>query len=340
MKCTLVIEDEVNCRFKDLDIVTRRKLSNKVKFMLPYARHTPAFKMGRWDGMVRFCDIGGRTYINALDDLVPIVQEAGYEIEIQDLRENHQFDFESIDENTYSHFCWPEGHRYAGEPIKIMDHQVIAINEYLKTPQSVQSISTGAGKTIVTAILSNKCEKYGRTIVIVPSKDLVTQTEEQYQNLGLDVGVFFGDRKEYGKTHTICTWQSLESLNKKSKDFDPEIDINEFVDGVVCVMVDECFHGDTLILTPDGKKPIKSLKEGDKVINFCETTKQYKEDTIVKVHKNLLHSDSEKMLELEFDNGVKTQVTANHKFLTNKGWVRADELTDDLEIIDIDTYRD
>jgi superfamily II DNA or RNA helicase len=53
------------------------------------------------------------------------------------------------------------------------------------------------------------------------------------------VGVFFGDRKEYLKTHTICTWQSLESLAKRSKEIDLEIDINAFFEGVVCVMVDE-----------------------------------------------------------------------------------------------------
>jgi hypothetical protein len=73
----------------------------------------------------------------------------------------------------------------------------------------------------------------------VPTKDLVTQTEDDYKNLGLDVGVFFGDRKEYLKTHTICTWQSLESLAKKSKSVELDIDINAFFDGVVCVMVDE-----------------------------------------------------------------------------------------------------
>jgi intein/homing endonuclease len=114
--------------------------------------------------------------------------------------------------------------------------------------------------------------------------------------------------------------------------------IGEFLKGVVCVIVDECFAGDTLIATPCGKVPIKDLKVGDKVINFCETTKQYKEDVVVKVHKNLSNSHSERMLELEFDNGTKTQVTANHKFLTNNGWVRADELTNDMEIIDINTY--
>ena len=71
----------------------------------------------------------------------------------------------------------------------------------------------------------------------MPNKDLVVQTEKDYKNLGLDVGVLYGDRKEYNKTHTICTWQSLAVLEKKTKKYEAEID--EFLDGVVCVMVDE-----------------------------------------------------------------------------------------------------
>jgi intein/homing endonuclease len=42
---------------------------------------------------------------------------------------------------------------------------------------------------------------------------------------------------------------------------------------------------------------------------------------------------TEKMYELEFDNGSKIKVTGNHKFLTNLGWCRADELTDMHEIV-------
>ena len=241
-KCVLEIVDEVNIRFHNLDINTRRKLVEEVKFFLPYARHTPAFKLGRWDGCIRYCDIGGRSYINLLDKLLPIVQQQGYDFDIVDQRLQYDFKFNAIDQQSYSHIVWPEGHRYAGKPIEVMDHQVEAINAYLENLQAVQSISTGAGKTLITGILSHKVEPYGRSIVIVPSKDLVTQTEELYQMMGLDVGVFFGDRKEYGKTHTICTWQSLEVLNKKSKTYDPDITLEDFIEGVVCIMVDEA-HG-------------------------------------------------------------------------------------------------
>jgi superfamily II DNA or RNA helicase len=75
--------------------------------------------------------------------------------------------------------------------------------------------------------------------VIVPNKSLVTQTEDDYKNLGLDVGVYFGDRKEYGKTHTICTWQSLNNMLKNTKSGEAEVEIGDFLEGVVCVMVDE-----------------------------------------------------------------------------------------------------
>ena len=80
----LIIRDEVNIKFDGLDPSTRRKLSAAVKFMLPYAYHMPSYKLGRWDGMIRFCDIGGRSYLKFLDTLIHIVLNAGYQIEVAD----------------------------------------------------------------------------------------------------------------------------------------------------------------------------------------------------------------------------------------------------------------
>jgi superfamily II DNA or RNA helicase len=85
-------------------------------------------------------------------------------------------------------------------------------------------------------------------LVIVPNKSLVVQTEEDYINLGLDVGVYFGDRKELGKTHTICTWQSLNVLDKKSYDEDA-LSLAEFAEGVNAVIVDEVHQAKAEVLT-------------------------------------------------------------------------------------------
>ena len=94
--------------------------------------------------------------------------------------------------------------------------------------------------TILCASMSATVEKYGRTIIIVPNKSLITQTEADYKNMGLDTGVYYGDRKEIGKTHTICTWQSMYNMMKNTIDGTAEIPIHEFIEGVVCVIVDEC----------------------------------------------------------------------------------------------------
>ena len=239
MKTKLILKDEVNCKFEGLGLTTRRTLEKKLKFFLPYAYHVPAYKLGRWDGCVGYFTMGGATFINCLPIILPILDESGYGIEIEDKRQPHDFKFDLVTEDMFSNKVWPDKHPASGEPIVLRDYQVEVINKFLQTPQCLQEIATGAGKTLITAALSNMCEPYGRTIVIVPNKDLVTQTEADYINLGLDVGVYFGDRKELGKTHTICTWQSLNILEKRFRDGLSDSGLHEFAEGVVCVMVDE-----------------------------------------------------------------------------------------------------
>ena len=240
MQCKLIIKDEVNVKLEGLDLTTRKDLVNKFKYEIPGARYLPAVRLGRWDGKVPYFNLGGTTYINLLPDILPILDQRGYDVEVEDVREYRTtFDFEQVDEGTFTHILWPKGHPAVGEPIVLRDYQIEIINKFLENPQCMQEVATGAGKTIMTAALSASVEKYGRSIVIVPSKSLVTQTEADYINMGLDVGVLFGDRKEYTKTHTICTWQSLNALVKNSKNYETDVTIGEFVEGVVCVMVDE-----------------------------------------------------------------------------------------------------
>jgi superfamily II DNA or RNA helicase len=85
-------------------------------------------------------------------------------------------------------------------------------------------------------------------MIIVPNKSLVVQTEEDYINLGLDVGVYFGDRKELGRTHTICTWQSLNVLDKKSHD-EASLSLAEFCEGVNAIIIDEVHQAKAEVLT-------------------------------------------------------------------------------------------
>jgi len=240
MQAKLIIKDEVNVKIEGLDLADRTALVKKFKYEIPGARYQPSVRLGRWDGKVAFFQLGGSTYINLLPDILPFLEQRNYDIEVEDLRDyKTQFDFTQFTEDTFSDQTWPKGHPQAGQPIMFRDYQVEIINNFLQNPQSIQEIATGAGKTIMTAALSKSIEQYGRSIVIVPNKSLVTQTEADYKNLGLDVGVYFGDRKEFGRTHTICTWQSLNILLKNTQAGTAEVSIGEFIEDVVLVMVDE-----------------------------------------------------------------------------------------------------
>jgi superfamily II DNA or RNA helicase len=249
MQARIVIKDECNVKIEGLDLTTRRNLVKKFSFELPYARHLPAVRLGRWDGKVSFFTLGGSSFISLLPEILPYLDQQGYELDLVDQRSyTRTFDFDEVKADDYSHNVWPKGHPAEGQPIILRDYQLEVINNFLADPQCLQEVATGAGKTIITAVLSHRCEPYGRTIVIVPNKSLVTQTEADYKNLGLDVGVYFGDRKEYNKTHTICTWQSLNNMLKNTKNDTAEVPIQDFLDGVVTIMVDECHQAKAEIL--------------------------------------------------------------------------------------------
>ncbi len=254
-KCTIHLNDEVNVKFEGLDLDIRKKLTNQFKKEIPHARYMPAVRLGRWDGKKAFFNLGGTTYLHLLDQILPIIDQAGYDIELNDQRDyTTHFEFEPVTETALSYATWPAGHPAQGQPIVLREHQVSVINEFLNHPQSLQEVATGAGKTMITAALSQRCEPHGRTIVIVPNKSLVTQTERDYQLLGLDVGVWFGDRKEADHQHVICTWQSLNILLKNARnqiqaEAQGLVTIDQFIQGVVAVIVDESHQAKADALT-------------------------------------------------------------------------------------------
>jgi len=235
----LKILDEVNCKFLNLDLDTRKALVKKFKYEDPTARYRPSYRLGRWDGSINFFGLGGTTYISMLEQALSFLEERNYYIEVEDLRTSPPLKFTKISEDFWGDLCWPKGHVMEGKPIRLRDYQCTVINNFLENPQCLQEVATGAGKTIITATLAKICEKYGRTITIVPNKSLVEQTEEDFINCQLDVGVYYGDRKDLNRTHTICTWQSLNILDKKSHDDTELLTLAEFLDGVQTVVVDE-----------------------------------------------------------------------------------------------------
>lgn len=325
--CKIIINDETTCKISGLELQERKSLTKLFEYAVPGARYLPSVRLGRWNGKVSFFSLGGSSYINLLPEIIPVIDNAGYDIELVDTRDYvTSFEFDHVTEETLTHKSWPKGHPAEGKPIVLRDYQIEVVNNFLSSPQSIQQVATAAGKTICTAMLSMSVEPYGRSIVIVPNVNLVTQTELDYINLGLDVGVYYGGRKEIGKKHTICTWQSLNILLKNTKEGSADITIEDFLQNVVCVISDECLAPGTLIQTPTGLIPIEKIHPGGKVISYDEVEKKFIVDEVVKLHTNLPKSNGADMFEFELEDGRKIQITGNHKVLTDRGWMEASQL--------------
>ena len=82
MACKIILKDEVNCKIEGLDPRHKKEIEKELKSS-PYAYHVPAFKLGRWDGCAYFT-IGGVTYTNLLDIIIPEIVEENYTIELDD----------------------------------------------------------------------------------------------------------------------------------------------------------------------------------------------------------------------------------------------------------------
>ncbi len=94
---TIIIRDEVNIKIEGLELDVRKALVNKFKYDVPYARYLPAVRLGRWDGKVSYFQLGGSTYVNLLPEIIPILEEYNYDIELDDQREYRTvFDFEPV----------------------------------------------------------------------------------------------------------------------------------------------------------------------------------------------------------------------------------------------------
>ena len=169
MTVKLVIRDEVNIKFEGLNLEARKKLSNTFKYEDPTARYRPAYKLGRWDGKVSMFGLGGNGYLSQLERCLQILSDMDVSVdELDDLRTTSKIEFTPVTTHYWADQgkVWPEGHRFAGQPIVLREDQVEVVNRFFTNTQSLQEVATGAGKTIMTATLSHSAEKYGRTIVI------------------------------------------------------------------------------------------------------------------------------------------------------------------------------
>ena len=112
------------------------------------------------------------------------------------------------------------------------------------------------------------------------------------------------------------------------------------LDNIDILLVDECIRKNTLISTIKGDIKIQNIKIGDFVKSFNKITNKIEYKPVLNTWKNLNKSNSyEEFLEIELENGNIVHLTPNHKVYTDKGYKRADELSESDNILFINSSK-
>jgi superfamily II DNA or RNA helicase len=146
-------------------------------------------------------------------------------------------------------------------------------------------------------------EKGKRILFCVPALSLIDQTVDRFRQNGIfEIGVVQGQHEmtDYDQPVQVCSVQTLARRQVPAADL---------------VIIDECFSAGTMVLTPDGEKPIETFLPGDKIL--CATGEGY----VVSVSSKMSQT-----MTLRFSNGRSVRVTPEHPFFTGAGWVKAQDL--------------
>jgi len=115
--------------------------------------------------------------------------------------------------------------------ITLRKYQTKSINDALEHEQGIIQAGTGSGKTIIGLKLIQKIQQ--KALILIHSKELMTQWQGQIKKLlGVDCGLV-GDGKNTQNIITICM---LQTLNKRP------VLLKELSNNYGLVIVDECHH--------------------------------------------------------------------------------------------------
>ena len=174
---------------------------------------------------------------------------------------------------------------------------------------------TSAGKTVLLSDVAKRVLDYLTRELGRPAHGicLIGQNEIHQQNLrtfnkyapNIRTAVFDSNIKSCKGNMIFAMVASIYKYRNKLPMFD-------------FVIADECFAGDTMITTINGKVPIKDVKAGDMVLTYNENTK---ETEYKKVLKNIKKTIAQPLVKIG-----DTICTENHKFYTANGWVCAKDI--------------
>lgn len=212
-----------------------KSIINKFSIYVENYFFMPAYKLGKWDGKIKFVKPNGIFYLGHFRRILEYIKNCGYQIEIDEKIKNNVYidslseeqeeefinDFMCITDNLLQDKFLPYTHQIRGALKSI--HHKRGICEHI----------TSSGKSLTITLVINyllqKKPNY-KILILVPKLDLIEQLTENMISFGIPnekLGKFCGYQKDTQQPIIISTWQSL--LKKK-----------EFLSTFNVLIVDEC----------------------------------------------------------------------------------------------------
>jgi len=324
--------NESYLKISDVEYDEAKFINDQFSFYAENYRFHPSFKMKRWDGKIRLFNMRNMTIpIGCYDKLISLCKNAGIFVSSEGVvTEEVSIDEVSVNQMLKDDFnC----------DLILRDYQTDAVINSIRNNKCISLLPTASGKSFLQFAIINYLLKHGhvnKVLLIVPTVSLVSQMEFDFLDYAKNVKnysknlqtIYSGRTKEINSRIVISTWQSLQELVSDEE--------TEWFEQFDCLMVDECLHPDTLVMMSDRtQKKIKDIEQGDLILTLNQKTEKIEINKVIKKHKNLFNSYSEKRYKISTDDGRELIITGNHKVYTNNGQKRVDELREGDEIISI-----
>lgn len=211
---TVTKYDNLNLKIDTDDWDYLRELKEHFSHYTEGYKFSPLYKVGKWNGKVSLFNSMNRTLPFGL---------------LMEWMKFHKFNYPTIPTNVDISVK----EMFKGiEPIYTKDllydpydYQDDCIRAALKTSKGILRVATAGGKScIISYIIKGLMEngKLNKALIIVPSISLVTQFYSDMTEYGMDMDIIgrVGDvYKEWDNKIVISTWQSLNNVPERMKDF-------------------------------------------------------------------------------------------------------------------------
>ena len=206
----IIKKDDVHLKIISEPAIAQ-ELSEYFTFVVPEAKHTPAFKNKVWDGKIRLFNLRDRTlYLGLSQTVRQFARARDYTLSF-----DNEDDFKQVDveKDTLHKFI-----EQLNLPLVVRSYQFDAFEYGVKNKRGLLVSPTGSGKSLIIYLLSQyHTEK--KCLIIVPTTGLVHQMKTDFISYGCDEDdihtIFSGQHKQTKKRFVISTWQSIYTIEQE-----------------------------------------------------------------------------------------------------------------------------